>query len=119
MTSGVTVDEAELHSLKDKAHLFDLINDASSYVSFYTGLDGQGAALRQALVVDKKHHDERLYQMAMRKAKKLGATSWLVFKPMGVCHNVDYGRYSDESRLDFIDAYADFHTAPSKKGRDE
>lgn len=108
----VEIDEKELHSLKDRASLFDSIIDAPSYVTFYTGMDGQGAALRQTLLTDKDHNDNILYNMAMRKAKKLGASSWCVFKPVGVSHNVEYGRYGDESRLDFIDNFADFVKPP-------
>lgn len=111
----VEIDESELYRLKDRANLFDHIIDAPSYVSFFTGYDGQGAAIRQTLVTDKDHNDNILYNMAMRKAKKLGATSWQVFKPVGVCHNVQYGRYGDESRLDFIDNYADFVKPPKDK----
>lgn len=108
--------EALYHSAEDRANLFDLIIDAPCYISFFTGQDGQGAAIRQTLVVaDKDHNDNVLYNMAMRKAKKLGASSWQVFKPVGVCHNVDYGRYGDESRLDFIDNYADFVKPPKAK----
>lgn len=114
----VEIDERELHSLKDRANLFDHIIKAPSYVTFYTGYDGQGAAIRQILVSDKDHNDNILYNMAMRKAKKLGATSWSVFKPVGVCHNVAYGRYGDESRLDFIDNFADFVKRP-KENTDE
>lgn len=111
----VEIDDRELGRLKDRANLFDLIIDAPSYISFFTGYDGQGAAIRQVLVSDKDHNDTVLYNMAMRKAKKLGATSWQVFKPVGVCHNVDYGRHGDESRLDFIDNYADFSKPPKDK----
>lgn len=103
----VEIDERELHSLKDRAHLFDLIMDAPCYISFFTGHDGQGAALRQTLIVPNRHHmDNTLYNMAMRRAKKLGASSWCTFKPVGRPFNVDYGRYGDEGRLDFIEQTA-------------
>lgn len=115
MSKMVEIDESELHSLKDRANMFDLIIAAPSFVTFYTGQNGQGAALRQTLITDKDHNDNVLYNMAMRKATKLGASSWCVFKPVGVSHNVDYGRYGDESRLDFIDVFADFVKPPKGK----
>lgn len=109
----VEIDERELASLKDRASLFDEIIDAPSYISFFTGLNGGGSALRRTLVSDKDHNDNTLYNMAMRRAKKMGASSWWVFKPVGVPHNVYYGQYGDESRLDFIDAFADFEKKPT------
>lgn len=106
--SFTSVEDSELHSIKDRAHLFDLVYDAPCYISFFTGQNGQGAALRETLIVPKRdHNDNVLYNMAMRKAKKLGATSWMVFKPMGVPHNVYYGQFGDESRLDFMEAVSD------------
>lgn len=98
---------AEQSSLRDRAHLFDLIIGAPSYISFFTGENGQGASLRETMMVKRDHNDNVLYNMAMRKAKKLGASSWCVFKPVGVSHNVEYGRYGDESRLDFIETVSD------------
>lgn len=96
--------EQEASRLKDKANLWDLhVERTGCYVSFYTGYNGQGAVLRETFFRSHwDHNDGRLYQMAMRRAKNLGACSWVVFKPIGVPHNVDYGR-DEDSRLEYLE----------------
>jgi hypothetical protein len=83
--------EAERNA--DKAMLFDDIMNRPCYISFYTGLDGQGAVLKQTLRIKGQHYDKAVERKAERIARRLGASSWFVFKPIGIPGNV---YYSDE-----------------------
>lgn len=89
---------------KDLAELRNYhIKNTGCYVSFYTGYDGQGGVLRETFYRSFwDHNDNRLHAMATRRAKDLGACSWVVFKPVGVAHNVDYGR-DEDSRLEYLE----------------
>jgi hypothetical protein len=93
------------HRLADTAHLWKLhCEEVGCYVSFYTGVNGSGAPLRETFY--RKHwdwNDSTLHAMAERRAKKLGASSWVVLKPIGVVNNVWYGR-DDDARLDYLEA---------------
>lgn len=83
--------------LKDKANLFDLIAAEPSFITFYTGENGQGASLRETVRIDRHHMDKILYRMAQSKGQKLGACSWLVFKPIGMPHNINW--YNEDQRI--------------------
>lgn len=95
--------EGKLHSLKDRASLFDSIVEAPTFITFYTGQDGQGGALKKGYVSKRHHHDGILEREANKIARKLGACSYVQFKVIGVPVNVYYGRYGEESRLDFLE----------------
>lgn len=86
---------------RDKANMFTLIIDQPSYISFYTGEDGTGSPLRETMCIKRNHYDPILERMANRKAKKLGACSWMVFKPIGVAHNISYG-VDEDDRIDYL-----------------
>jgi hypothetical protein len=99
----IEIDETELHRLKDKANLWDSMTDRDCFISFYTGSDCVGGALRQTLRVPGKHYDSRVERKANKMARELGACSWWVFKPIGMPTNVYYGQYGEESRLERLE----------------
>lgn len=103
MSKLVEIDESELATLKDKAHLWDLMHDSPTYVSFYTGHDGAGGVLKERYVSDRPHHDSILEREAEKKGRRLGACSYVQFKQIGMPNNIYYGQYGEESRLDFIE----------------
>ena len=92
------------HTLQDTAHLFDLIYADPTYVSFYTGMDGQGGVLKERYFSRRPHHDAILEREAIKKGRRLGACSFVMFKAIGVPVNIYYGRYGEDSRLDFLEA---------------
>lgn len=95
--------EDELREIKDKANLFDRTMEAPCFISFYTGHDGTGGALRQSLIVPGHHMDKKVERKANKMARELGACSWLVFKPISMPENVYYGQYGEESRLERLE----------------
>lgn len=92
--------ESEVHSIQDKANLFDNIMNAPCYISFYSGHHGQGGAFRRHLVVPGKHYDKSVERKATNMARKLGACSFLVFKPIGMPVNIYYGNLGEDDRLE-------------------
>lgn len=102
--SLVEIDERELHTLKDKANLWDLTMAQPTYVSFYTGHSGQGGVLKERYFSKRHHHDGILEREAEKKGRKLGACSYVQFKPIGMPIDIYYGR-DEESRFEFMENY--------------
>lgn len=99
----VEIDEGELHSLRDKAHLWDLMYESPTYISFYTGHDGAGGVLKERYFSPRKHHDGILEREAEKKGRRLGACSYVQFKQIGMPSNIYYGQYGEDSRQDFLE----------------
>lgn len=97
------IEESGLSSLKDKANLWDSMTERECFVSFYTGNNGNGGALRQTLRVHGTHWDSKVERKANKMARELGACSWWVFKPIGMPTNVYYGEHGEESRLERLE----------------
>ena len=76
--------------IEDKAKLFDLINEKPCFISFFTGENGNGYALREVLRIEGRHYDKKVERAAEKKARQLGANSWIVFKPIGTPTSVYY-----------------------------
>lgn len=110
----VEIDEMELHTLKDKANLWDLVMAGPTYVSYYTGTNGTGGALKERYFSRRSHHDGILEREATKKGRKLGACSFVQFKAIGVPTNIYYGNYGEDSRLDFLENLGDAEAPPEK-----
>lgn len=98
----------EYKRLEDSANMFKSIIDSPTYVSFYTGWNGSGGVLKERYFSKRKHYDSILEREAIKKGKKLGASSFVCFKSIGVPVNLSYRGYdSEEARLDYIEEVSD------------
>jgi hypothetical protein len=104
MANMVEIDESELHTLKDKANLWDITMTSPTYVSYYTGHNGAGGVLKERYFSTRHHHDSILEREAEKKGKKLGACSYVQFKQIGMPVDIYYGR-DEESRFEFLENF--------------
>lgn len=102
MSKTVEIDERELYLLRDKANLWDTMAESKTYVSFYTGYNATGGALREHYISERGHWDGIMQREAEKKAKRLGACSFMTFKPIAVPVNVIYGR-DEQSRFEHLE----------------
>lgn len=93
----------EYGRVKDSADMFKTILESPTYVSFYTGHNGSGGVLKERYFSERKHYDSILEREATKKGKKLGASSFVCFKSIGMPINLYYGYDNETARLDFIE----------------